>query len=157
MIPIIVRLLFYIVLSAASSHAATPRPPNIIIIMADDMGYTDLSCYGNDRYQTPHLDRLAREGLRFTDFHSNGAVCSPTRAALLTGRYQQRSGVDEVVFADPARGNRDDHGLQPTEITFAKLLQAAGHRTALTGKWHLGYAPRFNPRRSEERRVGKGG
>jgi arylsulfatase A len=139
-------LLSILLLGLLCGRIAAAAPPNIIIIMADDMGYADLSCYGNDRYQTPHIDRLAREGLRFTDYHSNGAVCSPTRAALLTGRYQQRSGVDEVVFADPARGKRDDHGLQPTEITFAKLLQAAGHRTALMGKWHLGYAPKFNPR-----------
>lgn len=120
-------------------------PPNFVIILADDMGYADLSCFGNDRYETPHLDVLAREGLRFTDFHSNGPVCSPTRAALVTGRYQQRCGVTEVVFADPARGKRDAHGLPPEEATFAELLRPAGYRTALFGKWHLGYAERFNP------------
>jgi arylsulfatase A-like enzyme len=139
-------LLFLSLLATVSGRAAAAAAkPNIVIIMVDDMGYADLSCYGNDRFQTPHLDALAREGLRFTDYHSNGAVCSPTRAALLTGRYQQRSGVVEVVFADPARGKRDSHGLKTTEITFAKLLQAAGHRTALMGKWHLGYDPKFNP------------
>lgn len=127
------------------AFAAAPRP-NFIIILADDMGYADASCYGNDRYQTPHLDALAKEGMRFTDFHSNGPVCSPTRAALLTGRYQQRSGVDEVVYADPARGARDNHGLRPEEITFAEPLQAAGYRTGIFGKWHLGYAKQFNPR-----------
>ena len=142
----LVRRVLAAVLCSSFGYAAGATPPNLVVIMADDMGYADLSCYGNDRYQTPHIDALAREGLRFTDYHSNGAVCSPTRAALMTGRYQQRSGVDEVVFADPARGKRDDHGLQPTEITFAKLLQAAGYRTALFGKWHLGYAPKFNPR-----------
>ena len=126
--------------------AASGAKPNFVIILADDMGYADLSCFGNDRFQTPHLDALAREGLRFTDFHSNGAVCSPTRAALLTGRYQQRSGVTQVIFADPARGKRADHGLRPTEVTFAKLLQQAGHRTGLMGKWHLGYDRKFNPR-----------
>jgi len=135
-----------LLLSAPAATAASAPRPNVVIIMADDMGYADLSAYGNDRFKTPHLDALAREGLRFTDFHSNGAVCSPTRAALLTGRYQQRSGVDEVVFADPARGKRDAHGLQPGEITFARLLQAAGYRTGLMGKWHLGYDRKFNPR-----------
>jgi arylsulfatase A len=137
--------LAFAALLAAARGAETARP-NLVIIMADDMGYADLSCYGNNRYQTPAIDALAREGLRFTDYHSNGPVCSPTRAALMTGRYQQRSGVDEVVFADPALGKRDDHGLQPHEVTFAKLLQAAGYRTALFGKWHLGYAEKFNPR-----------
>jgi len=140
------RLLLLVCWSIAAGYSATAAKPNLIIIMADDMGYADLSCYGNGRYQTPHIDALAREGMRFTDYHSNGAVCSPTRAALMTGRYQQRSGVTEVVFADPARGKRDSHGLKPTEITFAKLLQAAGYRTGLMGKWHLGYDPKFNPR-----------
>jgi arylsulfatase A-like enzyme len=132
-------------IGVASVQAAAGSKPNFIIIMADDLGYSDLSSYGNDRFQTPNLDALARGGLRFTDFHSNGAVCSPTRAALVTGRYQQRSGVDNVVFADPAMGKRDSHGLQTTEVTFAKLLRGAGYRTALMGKWHLGYAPKFNP------------
>lgn len=132
--------------SGAAAWAAAPARPNLIVIMADDLGYADLGCYGNDRFPTPHLDALAREGLRFTDFHSNGPVCSPTRAALMTGRYQQRSGVDEVVFADPARGKRGSHGLQPREITFAELLQGSGYRTALMGKWHLGYDRKFNPR-----------
>jgi arylsulfatase A len=109
------------------------------------MGYADASCYGNDRFQTPHLDALAKEGLRFTDFHSNGAVCSPTRSALMTGRYQQRTGVDAVVAADPKRGFRETHGLQQSEVTFAKLLKGAGYRTGIFGKWHLGYAKQFNP------------
>jgi arylsulfatase A-like enzyme len=133
-------------LSCTQGFASVPtRPPNFVIILADDMGYADLSCYGNDRYATPHLDALAKSGLRFTDFHANGPVCSPTRAALLTGRYQQRSGITEVVFADPKLGKRDDHGLRSTEVTFAKLLQGSGYRTGLMGKWHLGYASKFNP------------
>ena len=131
--------------SGLRSPAAEPRP-NLILILADDMGYADASCYGNDRYATPHIDALAREGLRFTDFHANGPVCSPTRAALMTGRYQQRSGITGVVFADPARGLRETHGLRPSEIALAKPLRAAGYRTALFGKWHLGYATTFNPR-----------
>jgi arylsulfatase A-like enzyme len=119
------------------------RPVNFVIIMADDMGYGDSSVY-NGWIQTPHMERMAREGLKFTDFHSSGVVCSPTRAGLLTGRYQQRAGVPGVVNADPAT---DAHwwGLQTSEITFAELLREAGYRTAIFGKWHVGYEKKYNP------------
>ena len=119
------------------------RKPNLIIIMADDLGYGDLSCYGNKAYRTPHLDTLARAGMRFTDYHSNGAVCSPTRAALLTGRYQQRAGVDGVIYAG-FNQNRN-HGLHQGETTFAELLATAGYQSGCFGKWHLGYHKKFNP------------
>ncbi len=113
--------------------------PNIILIMADDMGYGDISPYGG-WIETPHLDRLAAEGLRFNDFHSNGAVCSPTRAALLTGRYQQRAGLPMVVSV------RLRHlGLHQHEVTFAERVKRAGYATAIFGKWHLGYQTKFNP------------
>jgi arylsulfatase A-like enzyme len=115
--------------------------PNIIIILADDYGYGDVGCYGSKRFNTPHLDALAAGGLRFTDFHSNGAVCSPTRAALLTGRYQQRTGISGVVTA---AGHRHT-GLGLEETTFAEVLKTAGYATALFGKWHLGYLPEYNP------------
>lgn len=117
--------------------------PNIILIMADDLGYGDLSCYGG-AIDTPHIDRLAKEGLRFTDFHSSGHVCSPTRAGLMTGRYQRRAGIPGVVYANP---NQTSHftGLPVSEVTFAELLRAKGYQTGLIGKWHLGYSRRFNP------------
>lgn len=124
-----------------SIHAADK--PNFIVVMADDLGYADLSCYGSTRQQTPHIDRLAETGLKFTDFHSNGTVCSPTRAALLTGRYQQRSAIDGVVYAAPNRNRH--HGLQVSEVTFAKRLKEAGYATAIVGKWHLGYERQYNP------------
>jgi len=127
--------------SAADSPAGSR--PNFIIVLADDLGYGDLSCYGNRSYGTPHLDALAREGLRFTDFHSSGPVCSPTRAGLLTGRYQQRAGIPGVINADPARNRH--HGLQPREVTLSGILGKAGYRTGVFGKWHLGYQKRFNP------------
>jgi arylsulfatase A len=129
----------------AASFGATRQRPNIVIILADDMGYADVGAFGGDRFPTPHLDALAQRGLKLTDFHSNAPVCSPTRAAFLTGRYQHRSGIDEVVLADPKLGMRDTHGLSPSEPTFASLLKGAGYRTALMGKWHLGYAEKFNP------------
>ena len=117
--------------------------PNIIIVLADDMGYGDSSAYGG-WIHTPAMERMAREGLKFTDFHASGVVCSPTRAGLLTGRYQQRAGVPNVINADPKHA---DHylGLHPTELTFPKLLGEAGYTSAIFGKWHLGYDKKFNP------------
>lgn len=129
------------VMPMASVLRAPPRRPNIVLILADDLGYGDLACYGNRYNATPNLDALARSGVRFADFHSNGAVCSPTRAALMTGRYQQRCGITEVIAAAGPR----DHGLDPAETSFAAQLKKAGYRTAIYGKWHLGYQPRFNP------------
>ena len=119
------------------------QKPNVVLIVADDMGYGDCGCYGSRSVATPHIDALAARGLRFTDFHSNGAVCSPTRAALLTGRYQQRSGIEGVITAVDHR----HVGLPLEETTFADLLKGNGYRTALFGKWHLGYERRFNPSR----------
>ncbi|MEC7201192.1 MAG: sulfatase-like hydrolase/transferase, partial [Verrucomicrobiota bacterium] len=89
---------------AGAAAGPPPAPemanqPNLIVILADDLGYGDLSCYGNQRFETPSLDQMASEGMRFTDFHSSGPVCSPTRAGLLTGRYQQRSGIPGVINA----------------------------------------------------------
>ncbi|MBI1373563.1 MAG: sulfatase-like hydrolase/transferase [Phycisphaera sp.] len=128
-------------LIAATARAADR--PNFVVIMADDLGYGDLSCY-DGWINTPNIDGLAREGLRFTDFHSSGPVCSPTRAGLMTGRYQQRAGVPGVVFADPKRPQHED-GLQTSETTFAELLKRAGYATGMFGKWHLGYTPNYNP------------
>ncbi len=127
-----------------SAGADQPRrPPNVILIMADDLGYGDLSCYGNSSFKTPQLDRMAAGGLRFTDFHTSGAVCSPTRAGLLTGRYQQRAGLDGVINADP-RVNRH-HGLQAHEVTLPQLLNQADYVSGIFGKWHLGYEAQYNP------------
>ncbi len=116
--------------------------PNFVIIMADDLGYGDIGCYGNTNIKTPHLDALAEGGMRFTDFHSNGPVCTPTRAALLTGRYQQRSGLEGVIYA---RGPTRQTGMALEQITFAEVLKEAGYTGGLFGKWHLGYRPEFNP------------
>ncbi len=123
-----------VLISLASSNAllaSETKRPNIILIMADDLGYGDISPY-KGWINTPHLTQFAKEGMRFTDFHSNGAVCSPTRAALLTGRYQQRAGIPGVVFADPKRPEHE-HGLQPQETTFAELVRQSGYQTGMVG------------------------
>jgi arylsulfatase A len=107
---------------------------NIVFILADDLGYGDLGCQGCDDIRTPHLDRLAREGVRFTDFYANAPICTPTRAALLTGRYQQRVGLEEVVtYQEFGRGLPEDG------TTLAHELRGQGYATGLCGKWHLGY------------------
>jgi len=126
---------------SAKAETAGHERPNIILIMADDLGYGDLGCYGGP-VETPHIDALARGGMRFTDYHSNGAVCSPTRAALLTGRYQQRCGIDAVVTA---KGPARETGMAQKEITFAEVLKQRGYVTGLFGKWHVGYRVEFNP------------
>lgn len=136
-----ITLLAFITVLTSQVDAAKP---NFVIIMADDLGYGDISCYGNKRIHTPAIDSLAKHGLRFTDFHSSGAVCSPTRAGLMTGRYQQRAGVPGVIVADP-KGAAHPHGLQDSEHTLAGLFTGAGYETAIFGKWHLGYYKKYNP------------
>jgi len=119
------------------------RPPNILFVMADDLGYADLSCYGRREYATPALDRLARQGMRFTHAYANSAVCSATRTALMTGRYQYRLpvGLEEPLQGRPL-------GLPPKHPTLPSLLRGRGYHTALVGKWHLGALPDFCPLRS---------
>lgn len=128
-------------LSCSGKKEVGPKMPNFVIIMADDLGYGDISSYGNPSTQTPNIDQLAKEGARFIDFHSNGAVCSPTRAALMTGKYQQRTGIEGVVTAK----NHREVGLPLAEITLAEELKKYNYTTAIYGKWHLGYATEFNP------------
>lgn len=115
--------------------------PNIILIMADDLGYGELSCYGSEKVNTPNIDQLASSGVKFTDFHSNGPVCSPTRAALMTGKYQQRTGVEGVITAKSHR----EVGLSLDEITMAEVLKKQGYSSGMYGKWHLGYGEPYNP------------
>lgn len=130
-----------LVLYSACSQSPSKNQPNIILIMADDLGYGEVGCYGSGEVSTPNIDYLSQNGLTFTDFHSNGSVCSPTRAALMTGRYQQRSGVNGVVTARYHR----HHGLDPNTATIADVMKSAGYKTAIFGKWHLGYDVKYNP------------
>jgi arylsulfatase A len=114
---------------------------NVILILADDLGYGDLGCYGAKGFTTPHLDKMAAEGMRFTSFYTGCPVCSGSRAALLTGRHYQRVGVPAVMF--PANKG----GLNPEEITVARLLGKLGYVTIIIGKWHLGHLPMYLPTR----------
>jgi arylsulfatase A-like enzyme len=122
--------------SSCAGVARAAQPPNIVVILADDLGYGDLGCYGHPSIRTPNLDRMAAEGMRFTDFYSAGEVCTPSRAALLTGRYPVRSGMCHDQFRVLRRNAAG--GLPAEEITLAKALKARGYATACIGKWHLG-------------------
>ena len=132
-------------LSPASGHASRPpekqRPPNVIVILTDDQGSVDAGCYGARDLHTPHIDALAARGVRFTQFYAAAPVCSPSRAALMTGRYPLRCGV--TGNAASQRGG--EGGLPARETTMAQMFKAAGYATAHIGKWHLGYTPAMLP------------
>ncbi len=125
-------------IAAGSLHAAAQRPPNVVLIYCDDLGYGDLHCYGSN-LRTPSLDRLASEGVRFTNFYSANPVCSPSRAALMTGRYPTRVGVPRVL------NPKDTTGLPDSETTIAQVLKKANYKTMCIGKWHLGHLPQYLP------------
>jgi arylsulfatase A-like enzyme len=130
----------------AGTGGARPsaKPPNIIFILADDLGYADVSCYGRPDFSTPNIDHIAAEGLRFLQAYANSAVCTATRTALITGRYQYRL---RLGLEEPLRGN-PDVGLPPEHPTLPSLLKKAGYGTTLIGKWHLGFLPKFGPLKS---------
>jgi len=126
-------------ISRAQNEPTTPQKPNLILILCDDLGYGDLACYGNTKIKTPNIDRLATEGVRFTDFYAAGAQCTPSRAGMLTGRYPIRFGLTFSLMTSAGAGIPD------SEILLPQLLRKQGYATMLAGKWHLGDQPRFHP------------
>ncbi|MSU57447.1 MAG: arylsulfatase [Pedosphaera sp.] len=133
---LVLKTFLLVTFAAAPLTVAAARPPNIVIILADDLGYGDLGCYGHPTIRTPNLDRMAGEGMRFTDFYVAACVCTPSRAALLTGRLPIRTGMagseqHRVIYS------KDTGGLPAEEITIAQALKAQGYATACVGKWHL--------------------
>jgi len=136
------------------ARAAVPARPNVLLIVADDLGYSDLSSYGCPDIRTPEIDSIGSQGVRFTHFYANGPECSPTRTALLTGRYQQRVGGLECAIGVGDQGRYDEAawlqkrgelGLPPEELTMGQVFKRAGYDTACFGKWHLGYPEKFWP------------
>lgn len=141
---------------AAPALLRAAARPNILLLFADDLGYGDLACYGCPDIRTPNLDKFATEGVRFTRFYSNAPECTPSRTALLTGRYQQRVGGLECAIGLGGVGRYDEAewlaskselGLPTSETTIASELARAGYDTAISGKWHLGYQDKFSPMR----------
>ncbi|MDB5309269.1 MAG: hypothetical protein JWO38_3471 [Gemmataceae bacterium] len=148
----VLGLLLALVLQSAGQTAEPARRPNVVLIVADDLGQRDLGCYGSTYHKTPHLDRLAKDGARFTDFYAACPVCSPTRASIMTGKYPARLNLTDWL---PGRPDRPDQKLnRPVfnqhlpleEVTIAEVLKAAGYTTGLIGKWHLG-GDGFDPTR----------
>jgi arylsulfatase A-like enzyme len=142
------RILIVAVLALAASSSLAQAPadnarPNVVLIITDDVGYGDFGSYGAPDIKTPNIDRLAREGVRLTDFYANGATCTPTRTGLISGRYQQRFALEA-----PLRGTHSpdgERGLPATGRSLPELLKHNGYATALVGKWHLGYKTEFSP------------
>ncbi len=140
-------LIFLFCCGLLQSAQSQSKRPNIIYIMADDLGYADLSCYGRTDYQTPHLDKLASQGMKFMQAYAGAALCTPTRTSFMTGRYPART---PIGLMEPLRGAHKDSmvGLTPDYTSVASLLQKSGYKTYLVGKWHLGYGPKYSPNKN---------
>ena len=143
------RRIFFAIVAGLFAPTLVEAGPklNVIVILADDLGYGDLSCYGHPKFKTPNLDRMAKEGARLTHFYTPVPFCAPTRGSLVTGRYPSRNGLtrNPAPNTDPAAKGSHEVGLPLSEITIAQLFKAAGYRTKCIGKWHLGHLPQFRP------------
>src|SRR5215211_175715 len=137
----LLKLLVFFCTARALTCAAADRLPNIVIIFTDDQGYGDVGVFGAKGYTTPNLDQLARDGVKFTSFHVAQAVCSASRAALLTGCYSNRVGIHGAL------GPNASHGINASETTFAEMMKSRGYATGMAGKWHLGHREPFIPNR----------
>lgn len=134
-------ILMLFLVAAYPLHAGNKRPPNVVVVYADDLGYGDIGCFGSTANRTPNLDQMAKDGIRFADFYVAQAVCSASRTALLTGCYPNRVGILGAL------GPASKSGISDKEMTIAQVLKQKGYATAIYGKWHLGYQPRFLPTR----------
>ena len=137
-------LIIFVFTSFQTKKQIANQQPNIVLIFMDDMGYADLSCYGSKTISTPNIDKLANNGMKFTDFHVAASVCTPSRTALLTGCYPHRLGLPKVLFPE-GKNNAGNTGLHPEEQTIAELLKGNGYATSMAGKWHLGDKKMFLP------------
>src|ERR1700693_2766221 len=132
--------------AGAQTSGTASSKPNILFVLADDLGYADVSCYGRPDLSTPNIDRIAADGMRFMQAYANSAVCTASRVALITGRYQYRLaiGLEEPLSSRATR----NVGLPPEHATLPSILKKAGYQTTLIGKWHLGSLPDFGPLQS---------
>ena len=144
-LPLLVCLTFSRILAAGPSQ--TPRRPNFIVIFVDNLGYGDIGCFGSTLHRTPHIDRMAAEGLRLTHFYATSGVCTPSRASLMTGCYPRRVNMHVCENGTQVLRPVAKKGLNPKEITIAEVLRELGYATAIIGKWHLGDQPPFLPTR----------
>ncbi len=136
------RLLFPLLLVFFAIGLSNARPPNVVLIVADDLGYSDIGCFGNKQIKTPNIDRMAAEGMKFTSFYVTQAVCSASRAAMMTGCYANRVGMQGAL------NHTSNEGIHPDEWLLPEMCHAAGYTTAAFGKWHLGTRPMFHPMRN---------
>jgi arylsulfatase A len=139
---VVILLLVVVAVQSAPAQGSGAQRPNVVLIITDDVGYGDIGSYGAPDIKTPNIDRLARDGVRLTDFYANGATCTPTRAGLISGRYQQRFGLEWPLGASVGDAER---GLPATGRSLPQLLKGNGYATALVGKWHLGSKSEFGP------------